>query len=178
MPLYIKDDRTAELVTQLARLRGVSKQDAMKDAIQAALNQAAEAVPLRDRLAALRKAHPLPPETGERRREGLLRRAVRRPVVIFVEASPLIAMIAGEKNADDLADRLQADPQRLCSAVSVWETVAGLCRSYTFSVATAREHVGGFLEAGGFQCAAIGERELESRSKPTRSSARGGTRRR
>ncbi len=65
MPLYIKDDRTAELVTQLARLRGVSKQDAVKDAVQAALDRAAEAVPLRDRLAALRKAHPLPPETGE-----------------------------------------------------------------------------------------------------------------
>ncbi len=45
--------------------------------------------------------------------------------------------------------------------MSVWETVAGLCRSYTFSVATAREHVGRFLEAGGLQCAAIGERELE-----------------
>ena len=65
MPLYIKDDRTAELVAQLARLRGVSKQDAVKSAVRAELDRAAEAVPLRNRFAALRQAHPLPPGTGE-----------------------------------------------------------------------------------------------------------------
>ncbi len=64
MPLYIKDDATAKLVTELARLRGVSKQDAVKLAVQAALERAAEAVPLRDRFTALRQAHPLPPPTG------------------------------------------------------------------------------------------------------------------
>ena len=37
----------------------------MKIAVQAALDRAAEAVPLRDRFAALRQAHPLPPPTGE-----------------------------------------------------------------------------------------------------------------
>lgn len=65
MPLYIKDDTTAELVAQLAKLRGVSKQDAVKLAVQAELDRAEEAVPLRDRFAALRAAHPLPPSTGE-----------------------------------------------------------------------------------------------------------------
>lgn len=65
MPLYIKDDSTAQLVAQLAKLRGVSKQDAVKLAVQAELDRAEEAVPLRDRFAALRAARPLPPSTGK-----------------------------------------------------------------------------------------------------------------
>jgi antitoxin VapB len=64
MPLYIKDDTTARLVAQFAKLRGVSKQDAVKIAIQAALDRAREAIPLRDRFNALRQAHRLPPATG------------------------------------------------------------------------------------------------------------------
>ena len=65
MPLYIKDDATALLVTQLATLRGISKQDAVKLAVQAELDRAERAVPLRERFAALRAAYPLPPSTGE-----------------------------------------------------------------------------------------------------------------
>jgi antitoxin VapB len=65
MPLYIKDDTTAKLVAQFAKLRGVSKQDAVKIAVQAELDRAAEAIPLRDRFAALRQSYPLPPLTGE-----------------------------------------------------------------------------------------------------------------
>ena len=65
MPLYIKDDYTARLVDQLARLRGLSKQDAVKMAVQAELERAANSIPLRDRFAAVRAEHPLPPPTGE-----------------------------------------------------------------------------------------------------------------
>lgn len=82
-------------------------------------------------------------------------------MTIFADASALIAIIAGEDGADALADELEADQQCLCSALSVWETMAGLCRSYAFSVPAAREHVRHFLEAGGFRFAAIGEREWE-----------------
>jgi len=64
MPLFIKDDSTAALVTQLATLRGISKQDAVKLAVQAELNRIAQTIPLRERFAALRAAHPLPPPTG------------------------------------------------------------------------------------------------------------------
>ena len=55
-------------------------------------------------------------------------------MTLFVDASAFIAMIAGEKDADALADTLQADHDRPCSAISVWETVAGLCRSHGCSV--------------------------------------------
>lgn len=81
--------------------------------------------------------------------------------MIFADASALIAIIAGEPEADRLADLLEAERLRLCSALSVWETVAGLCRSYTFSVPAARMHVGRFLEIGSFQLVGIGERELD-----------------
>ncbi|TWB20425.1 antitoxin VapB [Nitrospirillum amazonense] len=64
MPLYIKDDVTAELVAELAAIRGISKQDAVKLAVRAELKRLAEAVPLRDRLAAFRARHALPAPTG------------------------------------------------------------------------------------------------------------------
>jgi ribonuclease VapC len=80
--------------------------------------------------------------------------------MIFADASALIAIIAGEDDADALADMLEADSGRLCSAMAVWETVAGLCRSYAFSIPAARERVGRFLEAGDFRFAEIGEREM------------------
>jgi antitoxin VapB len=65
MPLYIKDDATAELVAKLAKLRGVSKQDAVKLAVMAELDRAREATPLRERYARLRAEHPAPPKTGK-----------------------------------------------------------------------------------------------------------------
>ena len=80
--------------------------------------------------------------------------------MIFADASALITIIAGETGADDLSDRLEADPLRLCSPLSVWETVVGLCRSYVFSVPSAREHVGRFLLIGSLQFVNIGETEF------------------
>jgi len=65
VPLYIKDDETTQLVGELAKLCGLSKQAAVKMAVKAELDRSAEAVPLRDRFAALRAAHPLPPPTGD-----------------------------------------------------------------------------------------------------------------
>ena len=64
MPLYIKDDRIADLVAQLAKLRGLTKQDAVRLAVQAELDRAKKVVPLRARVQALRAAYPLPPPTG------------------------------------------------------------------------------------------------------------------
>jgi len=66
MPLYIKDDSTARLVDRLAKERGLSKQDAVKFAVTAELKRMENAIPLRDRFAALREACKLPPSTGQR----------------------------------------------------------------------------------------------------------------
>jgi antitoxin VapB len=65
MPLYIKDDATADLVAQLAKLRGLTKQAAVRLAVQAELDRAQASIPLRARVEALRAAHPLPPATGQ-----------------------------------------------------------------------------------------------------------------
>jgi ribonuclease VapC len=82
-------------------------------------------------------------------------------VTIFADASALIAIITGDAEALALADCLEAEPRRICSAMSVWETVAGLCRSYTFSVPSARARVRLFLDTLEFAFVDIGEREFE-----------------
>ena len=65
MPLYIKDETTTRLVNELARQRGLTKQAAVRLAVEAELDRAAAAVPLRERLARLWAEHPLPPPTGK-----------------------------------------------------------------------------------------------------------------
>ena len=65
MPLYLKDDVTARLVVQLAKLRGTTKQNAVNMAVKAELERLGEALPLRDRLLNFWQANPLPPATGE-----------------------------------------------------------------------------------------------------------------
>ena len=76
MPLLIDDEATTQLVAKLAGMRGISTQDAVRLAVQAELDRAARTVfavtdtatqttPLRERFAALRESHPLPPATGE-----------------------------------------------------------------------------------------------------------------
>jgi ribonuclease VapC len=82
-------------------------------------------------------------------------------LTIFVDASAMIAMMAGESDADELADRLGAERLRLCSAVSPWETLAGLCRSYLFSVPSARAEVQSFVELNDLKFVSIGEREID-----------------
>lgn len=65
MPLYIKDDATAALVDRLAKQRGVTKQDAVRHAVQAELDRMKEGIPLRDRLEAFWRENSLPPATGK-----------------------------------------------------------------------------------------------------------------
>jgi ribonuclease VapC len=81
--------------------------------------------------------------------------------MIFVDASAMISMMTGESDADGLADRLGAERLRLCSAISVWETIAGLCRTHTFSVPSARAVVQSFIESNDLRFVGIGERECE-----------------
>ena len=81
--------------------------------------------------------------------------------MIFVDASAMISLMTGEDDADDLADRLGAEQAGLCSAISVWETIAGLCRTYMFSVPSARATVQSFIELNDLKFVGIGEREFD-----------------
>ena len=148
MPLYIKDDVTAGLVTQLAKKRGVSKQDAVRLAVQAELRRMAEAIPLRERIAAWRKEHPRCPLRQVRRQT--------RHSSMSCPASP-----------DGLCRwRAKATPTSWPTtwggiAISLWETVAGLCRVYMFSVPSAQAIVQSFVELNDLKLVSIGERELD-----------------
>jgi len=81
--------------------------------------------------------------------------------MVFIDASAMISMMTGESDADALADCLEADKPGLCSAISTWETIAGLCRTYMFSVPSAQTMVQDFMEANDLKLITIGERELD-----------------
>lgn len=59
-------------------------------------------------------------------------------MTLFVDASALVAIIAGESDRDDLLDRLAAEGDALWSAMSCWETVSSLRHSRKFDARTAR----------------------------------------
>lgn len=82
-------------------------------------------------------------------------------MAIFVDASALIALIVSEPDASTLSDRLERDSERLCSTVSVWETVAGLVRSYKLTIAEARERTRLFLDALDMRFVPMGEAEFD-----------------
>jgi hypothetical protein len=64
MPFYIDENETELLVECLARYRGVTKQDPVKLAIIAALEESGKIESLRVRLQRIRTEFPLPPLTG------------------------------------------------------------------------------------------------------------------
>ncbi|MGT2513157.1 type II toxin-antitoxin system VapB family antitoxin [Sphingomonas panni] len=62
--LYIKDERTGALVDQLARLRGVSKTEAVRGAVEAELARSRRAITPRERLEDFYRRYPLPESSG------------------------------------------------------------------------------------------------------------------
>lgn len=62
--LYVKDEEANDLAARLAARRGISKTAAVKLALRRELDRDEVVVPLRDRMAAWRKAHPLGEPTG------------------------------------------------------------------------------------------------------------------
>jgi antitoxin VapB len=65
MPLYIKDETTTRLVGELARLRGLTKQAAVRLAVQAELQRSGTGTPVRQTLAKLWADSKLPRRTGK-----------------------------------------------------------------------------------------------------------------
>jgi antitoxin VapB len=67
--LYIKDPETAELAASLSRRLGVTKTDAVKQALIALDQRVPQQMTVAGLAAALddwRASHPLPPETGKK----------------------------------------------------------------------------------------------------------------
>lgn len=64
MPLYIKNPATTALVEELAGRRGVTKQEAVRQAVQAALDHLPTRQSFAERVAKFHAANPLPPRSG------------------------------------------------------------------------------------------------------------------
>ncbi|KQM36104.1 twitching motility protein PilT [Sphingomonas sp. Leaf10] len=62
-------------------------------------------------------------------------------MTIFVDASAFVAMIAGEADGEQLMERLMQDADPIWSAMTEWETVVALCRSYHYPIERARQEV-------------------------------------
>ncbi len=62
--LYIKDEQTNALVDELARLRGTSKTEAVRRAVEAELDRGRRAASPRERLEDFYKRYPLPEASG------------------------------------------------------------------------------------------------------------------
>ena len=62
-------------------------------------------------------------------------------MTIFVDASALIAMIAGEQEGEAVAAAIRADNDPLWSAMSCWEAVVALRKARDISFEAARDEV-------------------------------------
>ena len=69
-------------------------------------------------------------------------------MTIFIDASALISIVAGESDADALARRLDLDGDRYTSSIAIWESVAGLRKSHALGITAGRELVEKFRLEG------------------------------
>lgn len=82
-------------------------------------------------------------------------------MTIFLDASALVAIIAGEFEGDRLAKELDADPDRLFSAVARWETIVSLHRSHKYDWNVAQQNMDELAAAKGLRLVPIGELESQ-----------------
>jgi ribonuclease VapC len=80
-------------------------------------------------------------------------------MTLFVDASALVAIVAGEPGGDALAIRIRDDDDPLWSAMTEWETVTALCRSHRYPIDLARREVSDFATARPFRRVTIGDLE-------------------
>jgi len=81
--------------------------------------------------------------------------------LIFVDASALVAIIAAEADAAELASKLRDGSTVITSAVAVWETAAALCRSHRYTPQLASRTVDDLLEVLSIEYVGIGRTEAE-----------------
>ena len=74
---------------------------------------------------------------------------------MFVDASALTAILAGEPDAAALVARLQRARQRLTSPLAVWETTIALARILDFALPEAQQAVQDYLALATIQVIAV-----------------------
>ena len=80
-------------------------------------------------------------------------------MTLFVDASALVAIIAGEPEQASLAIQVRDDADPLWSAMTEWEAVAALCRSYGYAIEDARREVADTAAARPLRLVPIGNQE-------------------
>jgi ribonuclease VapC len=81
--------------------------------------------------------------------------------MIFVDASAMVSILAGEADSDTIADRMERTSNRLCSAISIWEAMAAMSHRFGFGPVAARRDVEMFRQEAGLRLVVIGETEAE-----------------
>ena len=82
-----------------------------------------------------------------------------RELTLFVDASALVAIIAGEEDQQALALRVIADDDPIWSPMSCWETISALRSSHRYTFERARIEVEAFAESRPLRLVAVGESE-------------------
>ncbi|KZE16293.1 MULTISPECIES: type II toxin-antitoxin system VapC family toxin [Sphingomonas] len=83
-------------------------------------------------------------------------------MTLFVDASALVAMIAGEPEGGSMMDRVMHDADPIWSAMTEWETVLALCRSYRYPIERARQEVRDTAAAAALRRVDIGTEESKA----------------
>jgi ribonuclease VapC len=81
---------------------------------------------------------------------------------MFVDASVIIAIMAGEPGAEGFATHIDAARAKrpVTSVLAAWEATVGLYRKKRIPMVEAEARVQEFIEAAGIQVLSIGPREL------------------
>jgi len=82
-------------------------------------------------------------------------------LTLFVDASALVAILAEEDERDAFTSAIRDDPAPLWSAMSCWEAVSSLRRSYGWPIERARYEVEAVTSAAALTLVPIGVPELQ-----------------
>ena len=80
-------------------------------------------------------------------------------MIVFVDASAMIAIMTNEPDALELEQRFGAGHERLCSALSLWETVRAVARRRKVPVFAAHAEVDSFVAGFTMRAVSIGPAE-------------------
>ncbi len=80
-------------------------------------------------------------------------------MTVFVDASAMVAIMTDEPEAFELERRFGAVDERLCSALSLWETVRAIARKRDIAVAEAQADVNTFVADFTLRLVTIGAEE-------------------
>jgi len=80
-------------------------------------------------------------------------------LIVFLDASAMVAMMTGEPGASAIEERFGAADQILCSAISLWETARAVARIRTIPIPLASSEIESFVADFAIRLVPIGATE-------------------